>query len=433
MHFLKFRWWNLPISVKKSTVILVSLVPVIGVIALPVQITVDSIFYISSAKSFFRQEYADLYVWYREPGYPLFLRFMHLFGDSTLYVLLAQSFFIGLSFAILLFVFTRALQVDQVKRWQLLLILFLAINPMFFQYAGSFLQQASFCLLLSLFALMVEWARLLPSRLSVPKYLLMMLFIYIVAISTSIAWIYLGFTAILISSFYLIKNRNKKKPIQNINNKYLRTIFLSVLALGVAVAFLFIGRGTYGLWEAYKAPFASRVNYQTFVVKPLSTVPPLKDPLYVGERMLALMDIGHIPPYEPQNEIFLGASLSFGAPWSDYDSAYVNKPFSDYAPNYFVMSNPSVIGHSLISLLSPVSPWIYRGIFILSGFGFIFFAFRKLWKLVAIALIPISFSFIHAYNGTPVDRYGIPTYPFAVLMVVIALGLITEKKKIKED
>lgn len=422
------NWWNERLPLKKSLLVFVVSITLIGFIALPVQITVDSIFYISSAKSLFSPEFAELYVWYREPGYPLFLRLIHLFGDSAQYVLLVQSFFIAVSFAVLIYVFSRATKLA-IKRWQLVLIFLLAINPMFFQYAGSFLQQASFCLILAMYALAIEWARELPSKLSLTKYLVLLLLLYVLSISTSIGWIYFGFFPIFVSVFYLTRNKFAAHKLISQKSHLGKFIFWIGITILVSTAALFLGRGVYGLWESYKAPYAAQVDYKTYVVKPLSGLPPVKDPVYIGERMLALMDIGHVSPYEPQNEIFLGASLSLGDPKSDYDGAYINLPFSDYAFDYFTVSNPSIIGHSLISLFSPVSPWVYRGVFALSGIGILIFAFKRKWMLIALSFIPISFSFIHAYNGTPVDRYGIPTYPFAVVILIWSLGMLPTMKK----
>lgn len=411
-------------SLRSSLPFFVGVVTITGLLILPVQITVDSIFYISSAKSLFSPEFAELYVWYREPGYPLFLRLIHLFGDSAQYVLFVQSFLIASAFAILIYVFSRSTNQQSIKRWQLWAVLLLALNPMFFQYAGSFLQQASFCLILALYALAVEWARSRPIKLPLSIYVLCLFALYAASIFTSVGWIYFGFFPIFLSIFYLLKN--SKNPANSIktNNFISKFATLAIVSLLLAFFALLIGRGIYGLWEIYKAPYAAQVEYRSYVVKPLDSVPPFKDPIYIGERMLALMDIGHIHPYEPQNEIFLGASLSLGDPKSDYDGAYINLPFSDYAFDYFKLSNPSIIGHSLISLFSPISPWVYRVIFILSALGLIIFASKKQWNLIAISFIAVFFSFIHAYNGTPVDRYGIPTYPFAVVIVIWSAGLL---------
>jgi hypothetical protein len=64
---------------------------VVACIAVPFKVTVDGILYLSSAKSLFKRAFRTDYVWFREPGYPLFLRAIHFLGNDGMYITLIQS------------------------------------------------------------------------------------------------------------------------------------------------------------------------------------------------------------------------------------------------------------------------------------------------------------------------------------------------------
>lgn len=405
-----------------------SVIPVVAVLCVPPQVTVDGIFYVSSAKSLFSKQFSHLYTWYREPGYPLFLRTIHLLGDSAFLVVLAQGLCIAAGVAIVTYVSRRALGFHSVTRLQLAITIIFACNPIFIMYAGNFLQQAFFCLLIAGFALVIEWARKLPSFLNIGKLISIAIALYLVSIFTSIGWLYFGLIPMFIVSFH-VTNQLMERKIKQISFK--RILIKSLVILLSFVAIYALGRGTYSLWENYKVPYTKNFEARTYVVKPLETLPTLPDPVFLGSRMLAVMDFIHVEPYEPQNEIFLGASMTKGDPKADYDGAYINKPYTTYAYGYFAMSNPSIIGHTVLTTFSPVAGYLYKFAFSVMIITSIIFIFLRKWSLLAILSVPWAFIFIHAANGTPVDRYGIPSYVFATVFTALSFSLLIEKFKNK--
>lgn len=423
--FRSVSWWLTTTSFKRSFIVILSVIPAVAVLCVPPQVTVDGIFYVSSAKSLFSKQFAHLYTWYREPGYPLFLRAIHLFGDSALLVVLAQGLCIAAGIAIVTYVSRRALGFHSVTRIQLAVTLIFACNPIFIMYAGNFLQQAFFCLLISGFALIVEWSRKLPTFLTTTKLILIAVGLYMVSILTSIGWLYFGLIPLWISAFVLFQKKWKLKKLK------LSAKSFTLKAAVVLIAFASIyglGRITYAGWETFKLPYTENLEARTYVVKPLEKLPIIPDPIYLGSRMLAVMDFIHVEPYEPQNEIFLGASMTKGDPKADYDGAYINKPYSTYAYGYFSMENPSIIGHSVITLFSPIASTLYKVLFAVFIFFSAFIAIKRNWATLFILSVPWSFIFIHAANGTPVDRYGIPTYIFAVVYSALSITLLIDTR-----
>ena len=426
-NLLQLSWWNSAVSFRFSGWFIAITVPLVSILAIPTQVTVDSIFYIASAKSLFTPDFGEFYIWYREPGYPLLLSLIHLAGNSALYVQAVQALFMGLSVWMLLYAFIRSTGYQCMTRLQLGLAVLFIFNPMFFSYSGNFLQQAMFCFILASFAVLVEWSRSLPHRISELRLVAMTLGLYLVGVLTSVGWLYFSLFPMLLI-FINVVRRRKFKYFRH-GEKFAclkRFLFGSLVVIGLTALMFGIGRATYAGWEAFKEPFAEKVDYKTSVVSP-DSIPSFGNPVDIATRFLVLMDLTHIEPYEPQNEIFEEAAMRLRFLHSEWDTAYVNLPTTDYAPGYFVLSDPSLIAHSIFSILAPSSQLAYKityGLFALFTFLLLI---RKRWPELALALIPMSFIFIHAVNNTPVDRYGIPGFPFAITLLVLAISHMSEK------
>lgn len=423
----QLSWWNSAVSFKFSGWFIAITVPFVSIMAIPTQVTVDSIFYIASAKSLFSPDFGDFYIWYREPGYPLLLALIHLAGNSALYVQAVQALFMGLSVWMLLYAFRRSAGFYNLTRLQLGLAVLFIFNPMFFSYSGNFLQQAMFCFILASFAVLVEWSRKLPPRINELRLVGMALGLYLIGVLTSIGWLYLSLFPILLIFINLVRRREMKfLPKNEISAGIKRILFGSIVVICLTALTFGIGRATYAGWEAFKEPYAEKADYKTSVVGP-DSIPSLGSPLEIATRFLVLMDLTHIEPYEPQNEIFEEAAMRLRFLHSEWDTAYVNPPTTDYAPGYFVLSDPSLIAHSIFSILAPTSQLAYKITYGLFAFFTFLLLIRKRWPELALALIPMSFIFIHAANNTPVDRYGIPGYPFAIALLVLAISHISER------
>ena len=426
-NIIRLKWWNSPVSFRFSGWFIAVTVPLVSILAIPTQVTVDSIFYIASAKSLFSPDFGDFYIWYREPGYPLLLALIHLAGNSALYVQAVQALFMGLSVWILLYAFRRSAGFSDTTRLQLGLAVVFIFNPMFFSYSGNFLQQALFCFILASFAVFVEWSRKLPLRISELQLLLMTLGLYIIAVLTSVGWLYLSLFPILLIFINLVRRGEMILPRIRKHIRGLKSIlFVSVVVIILTALTFGMGRTIYAGWEAYKEPFAEKVDYKTSVLSP-DSIPTLGSPAEIATRFFVLMDLTHIDQYEPQNEIFEEAAMRLRFLHSEWDTAYVNLPTTEYAPGYFVLSDPSLIAHSVFSIIAPTSQLAYKITYAIYAVFTVLLFIRRRWAAFALALIPISFIFIHAANNTPVDRYGIPGYPFAIALLVLAISHFAER------
>lgn len=421
-NLFRKNWWNSQISFKKSAWIFAITVPIVSILAIPTQVTVDGIFYIASAKSLFTPDFGEFYIWYREPGYPLLLSLIHLAGNNALYVQAVQAFFMGFSVWMLLYAFRRTAGFSTLTYLQLGLALLFIFNPMFFSYSGNFLQQAFFCFILASFAVLVEWARKLPKHITDRGLILLTLSLYVIAVLTSVGWLYFAVFPIFIVFINIVSRWRKNRIANKKITSSTRQIVLSVIAVVLLTAVSFgLGRVVYAGWESFKAPYVTQANYETTVVSP-DSLPQVGNPIDIAIRFLALMDIVHVDPYEPQNEIFSEAAMRLRFLHSEWDTAYVNKPTTDYAPGYFALSDPSLIGHSVFSILAPAGQPVYKITYGAFALLTLLLLIRRKWSALAIALIPMSFIFIHAANNTPVDRYGIPGYPFAIALVSLGLS-----------
>lgn len=427
-NLFRISWWNTEVSIRKSGWIFAIVVPVVSLLAIPTQVTVDSIFYVASAKSLFTPDFADYYIWYREPGYPLLLSLIHLAGNSALYVQAVQALFMGLSVWMLLYVLRRTAGHASLTRLQIALGLIFVFNPMFFSYSGNFLQQAMFCAFLATFAVLVEWARKLPGRLTDIKLVALTLFLYLVAVLTSVGWLYLAVFPMLLVYINIVRRRVWKPQTLRGKTRPVLQILISAVMIAILTASSFgLGRAVYAGWENFKKPYTEQANYETTVVSP-DALPQVGNPMDIAVRFLALMDIVHVDPYEPQNEIFQEAAMRLRFLHAEWDTAYVNEPTTSYAPGYFVLSDPSLIAHSIFSILAPTSQPAYKVTYGAFAFLTLLLLLRRKWSALAIALIPMSFIFIHAANNTPVDRYGIPGYPFAIALVTLAISWVVTRK-----
>lgn len=426
-NLFRLTWWNTEISFKRSAWIFAITVPLVSILAIPTQVTVDSIFYVASAKSLFTPDFAEHYSWFREPVYPLLLSFIHLAGNSALYVQAVQALFMGISVWMLLYAFRRTAGFTTLTFLQLGLALLFIFNPMFFSYSGNFLQQAFFCFILAIFAVFVEWSRKLPQQLTDGRLVLLTLTLYVIAVLTSVGWIYFSVFPIVLVYVNILRRRHPLKFKKKVALKPFSRVAISVIAVTIlAVSSFGLGRAVYAAWEAYKEPFTAQVSYETTVVSP-DSLPQIGNPIDVAVRFLALMDIVHVDPYEPQNEIFSEAAMRLRFLHSEWDTAYVNKPTTDYAPGYFVLSDPSLIGHSVFSILAPAGQPVYKVTYGTFALLTLLLLIRRKWSALAIAIIPMSFIFIHAANNTPVDRYGIPGYPFAIALVTLGISWLATR------
>lgn len=407
------------LSYRRAGVAIVSLVVVVSCLVVPFKVTVDGIFYISSAKSLFSSDFSHLYVWYREPGYPFFLWFVHLFGDAALFITIAQSAFLGLAGFIAFYCARKAVGQSDVSVSQLGIILLLLLNPMYLIYSGLVLQQALFSLQLALFALALLWSRTRPGWLSGPALVAGVLLHYVLAIWTSIGWIYLGLlpvAAVIYFSLSKVLSRRVARSARVLHRLFLR-VAAGTAAILLVAAVYFVGLQAYAGWTNFKEPFVQGSSSATSVIEPLSSVPYIPTPMEMTTRILALMHIGTVGNYEKENTLFLSQQMIRNWPYAQWDTAFVSEPYSSFALDYLSLSNPSPGLHYVYSVAAKFASPAYSVAFLGLILALVVAVFRRWWQVLMVLVVPLYFLGVYAASNSPIDRYGIPAYPFAAAAV----------------
>lgn len=398
----------------------------------PILATVDGIIYVANAKSILTDDFASIYTFYREPIYPLFLKVVHFVGDAGVLVVFSQALFLASAGLVAFLSIYRLLHFGKPQRWQYLLLWLMLTNPMFLLYSGTILQQALFSLQLAIFALLLSLA-LKPHKSVKPWIIALSVLVwYLLAIFTSIGWIYLGLFPVsvtllaLVWRFFYVRLKQDDKSVPKLAILLLAAVSIPLTLVGT----YFVGTQTYNVWEEYKAPFIAESQDDGYVIKPLEEVPYIPTPAEMTNRTLALMNMVVIEPYEKENDLFMSIQMRRQSPSSVWDSAFEGEPQASYALNYFVITNPGEILHNGYARLASFAGIWYHTAFVVMWATSILLLLRKKWLASAILILaPINFLLVYAASNSPIDRYGVPTYAFAAGSTIIFLTIIFRKKK----
>ncbi|WP_277495403.1 hypothetical protein [Aurantimicrobium minutum] len=398
---------------------------VICALSVPQKVTVDGILYISSAKSLFSKDFVYFYASYREPGYPLFLWLIHQLGNAALYVCLIQGAMLGLAVYLTYWSLRWVAGHKTVEVWAAAILLLFGLNPMFISYAGLFLQQAAFTLILSLFvtttALTIRPLR--QKRWATP---ISAFVVYLLGILLSIGWMYLGLIPTIFAiSGYLIQSDFLQTSRPRFTNSLLRI----GVVLGISTITYFIGSRLFDVWKTFKESVIHEGTISKAVIEPLSKVPYIPTPVEMFERINSIMHFKTIPPYVFENDLFMHAQMRLEFPQSEYDTAYILQPFTGFAPGYFELTNPSLVLHSLLSIASPIAGLIYTVMMLVLVVGALYFAVTKQFSLTTVLGVGFQFVFVYAASNSPIDRYGIPIFPLAIAVLLTLIEQIIFRKK----
>ena len=409
------------VSYRAAGLLIVSIVTVTSVTAVPLKVTVDGILYISSAKSLFKSDFAANYVWYREPGYPLFLKALHYLGDDGLFVVAAQAVCLGLASFIALYAVRRMLRQTNVTVAQLVLTLLLTLNPMYLIYSALVLQQALFTLQLALCALGVVWALRRPAWLSRSILVILVLINYFVAIWTSIGWLYLGLVPVTLTIVLCLwpETLRQLQKATTLVWRSLAGFFLAVGIVALCALVYVVGLQVYSGWDAVKAPYLNNSSVLGAVIEPLSSVPYIPTVQEMTSRMFALMHMGTIKPYTQENDLFLRQQMLPDWAFSQWDTKFIAEPYTSYADGYFSLPNPSDELHNVFANNSGWAPSLYSAAFVGFLLALALALVRRKWGLLLVLSVPLAFIAVYAASNSPIDRYGIPAYPWAVASVVV--------------
>lgn len=429
------KWFRRKISFKLATLTIVMAVTFMAYLTIPLKVTVDGVNYISSAKALFTQDISSKYVWYREPGYPLFIKLIHGLSEDGSLLVVCQGLCLGIAAAICFFLVRRSQGQVHTNPFEILIAIVLVLNPAFLIYSGLVLQQALFSLILSCFALLTFFSVTtdISKKLRVLLILLTTIMLYITAITTSIGWIYLGlFPAVSVFVILSVK-KLKSFPIFRITRHGILLWIVTSLIISAALILTTykIGISTYGTWERYKQSNIPASFSMPNVIAPLETVPYIPTPVEISSRMLSIMSIGLQEHYTYENKLFLDQQMRRIWPLSEWDTAYISHPYSDYASGYISLTNPNKLAHDIYSYFSKYAINAYRVTFLASLITFIWSMIKKQWLVVGVQLFPLYFIFVYAASNSPIDRYGIPAFPFAAASTGLLITLIFQLKKRK--
>jgi hypothetical protein len=424
------RWLRKTMSFRRAAAVILGVVAIASATAVPLKVTVDGILYLSSAKALFKSTFARDYAWFREPGYPFFLKALHFFGDDGMFIVVAQALCLALAAFIALYAVRRVLGYTNVTVGQVIVTVFLTLNPMFLIYSGLVLQQALFALQLALFALGIVWAmnRYRPNRLSRPVLLVLVAVNFISSIWTSIGWLYLALVPVALTVIlcYWPAARGMFRRAATLPWKVAGGFILAIATVALCVVVYAVGLQSYKGWEAIKAPYLQSASVPGAVIEPLSGVPNIPSVNQMTERMLALAHIGTVAPYTHENDLFLRQQMLPNWAYAQWDTAYVLKPFTSYASGYITLPNPSDIVHNVFARASVISPVVYSTMFVGFALLLLLSLIRRKWGLLLVLSVPLAFLAVYAASNSPIDRYGVPSYPWAVASVVVLLHWLGE-------
>jgi len=416
-------WWTAPLSFRRSAAWIFGVMVPVAMLAVPTKVSVDGIYYVLGAKTLFTPEFATLYPLFREPGYPAFLTFIHLFSGASLAVVAAQAAVLAFAGFAGLYVLHRALGYTTITRYVLAIALILMLNPMFLIYSGHVMQQAFFTGLLACFAVLVEWARKQPPRMRRWHVVALLIVLNFVAAWSSVGWLYLGlFATTLALSFLFVP-----VVVRRVRHRLVRVISGVMLVAVLAGSTVVIDRAMYAGWEQLRDAQTGTNEQASVTLKPLESTPSLPSVEDVVPLYATLMGIGARDPYPKENDQFLAEQMRWRFFHSEWDTAYVREPYTSAALGYFALDDPSVVAHTLYAFATfplggdvPVAGMAYSLVMLLGHVVLIVALSRRQWFVFALLLIPVSWLGVYALSNTPIDRYGIPAYPLFVGAVALA-------------
>ena len=392
-------------------------------LAVPSKVSVDGIYYVLGAKTLFTPEFATLYPLFREPGYPSFLSFIHLFSGSSLVVVGVQSAVLAFAGFAGLYVVHRVSGRSTITRYVLALAIALILNPIFLTYAGHVMQQAFFTGLLACYAVLAEWARALPRRLRRWHVLVLLALLNVVTVWSSVGWLYLGlFATVLTLSLLFVPLLARRFT----RSTWVRLVASTLLVGVLAGATVVIDRAVYAGWEHLRDAQTSTNDQASVTLKPLESAPSLPSPLKLVSLYGTLLGIGVTEPYPKENDQFLAEQMRVRFYHSEWDTAYIREPYTSAALGYFALDDPSLVAHTIYALGSqPIGGFSFAGsmyslVMLLGHVVLVIALVRRHWYLVGLLLIPVSWLGVYALSNTPIDRYGIPAYPLLLGAVVLA-------------
>jgi hypothetical protein len=403
----------------RTTRLLGVLLICLAAVCFPLLVSVDGYNYISSADVLFSSDMSETYSWFREPGYPFFLKSIHgLFGSSDISLSLIQ----GASLAAGVLFSFKALHREgtALSKLSLLVLLIGFVNPVFLGYASMVFRQPLFTFLLCLLVLLIS-RYLTASATSTIRTFGIFFVLVLLGSSLSRMFVFVGLFpgAILLISW--IHRRRKSSP--GVNRWRIFALPISLMLCASLVVLI----SWFG-WQSASNELEKTSDKKAEGVFSLSGA--LESAFQLGPVGFAKQFV-----FMTRSTLMLGPTdnaggLSENQLWSDWqldpnnlcgawDGVYGEE--AENAKFYLSSSCRSFYGQRIMSALKEPGLLYYRMCSICFLLFPLYLTFRRQWKSLIVFSIPLWFLILHAARDYSNDRYGIPLYPFGLIAFVIMM------------
>ena len=384
-------------------------------LSMPLIVSIDGYNFLDSARSLFSSDAADSYSWYREPGYPAFIKFFHgVFGNADIWITLPQGIAMIGALGILWYVLA-----EHFSRVQRLVggtvITIGVLNPVYLSYSSMVLRQAYLTFVIAGFCGLVAKSYKETSLRGQLKVVTWAVALVLVGVSLSAVIAYVAVVPFLI----LLVNLTRISLAIDRSRQRVR----ATLAVPLVVITLFITLGgSWVAWDSYKtsqengAPRGGGTNFQ------LNDA--LQDAFNHGligfsEQFLskARITLMLVPSDNSgailENELWTGWQTNpdnrCGA-WDGLPQEIVAK-----ARAYVTSTCRSAFGQRVTKLLREPGLTVYRFVSLAFLIFPLYLALRRRWTHLAIIATPLWFLILHSSRNYSNDRYGIPLYPIGLV------------------
>jgi len=424
-----------------------------SMIAVPLQVSVDGYFYLSSAKSLFTEDRDRFYAFVREPGYPLVLRFIHdVLGSADVWLGLAQGFMLG--FAVFFIGFLILPPRRNLRTVVLFIALYLAaINPVFFAYSGYVLQQPWQAFLMAAWFVLMWLALMRPTLGSALGALAGGIILAVVSAWSSIALSYLQYlgltvlvACVLWRAWGALQRRRVERALAAAPALGLSQISPSVagtrrqqVAIAVVLLLSLVGAGVIGMTatrstEGWYAAGQAAVSEGRNELQPAAQITPqeaigynLAAPWLLMRRLPTLVfGVGAVTMLGPtvsadrvqENVVF--SRISVNPQWicgAYHDFTFY--PYTDYARGWFTQTCRDRWAQAILADYAPWGAWLYRLASIALLTVWVPLLILRRWRDLLL-LLP-AYGFLAAYVSVNflIDRYGVPLYPFGIGAILL--------------
>jgi hypothetical protein len=390
------------------------------IVSFPLVVSVDGFHFLNSAEALFSPDFAENYAWFREPGYPFFLKSLHsIFGSSDLVLTLVQ----GAALVTALIVTARAFKIGlfTTRKLQTSFLALGLVNPVFLGYSSMVFRQALFTCLLGILTYLVSIGLRRDGSGGV-RALFWSLIVIGIGVSLSISFLFIGIVPLVILAARWAIGLRDRLGGKFQSRKLVALLGLVTFVVSIVWSSVFIWsqvsnevkegskkapEGVFSLWESVDGAFDLGLSQYAgqFVFMSRATL------------MLGPTDnVGGIS----ENELWTRWQLDPENLCGSWDGIFGSD--ANRARSYITSSCRSFYGQRMMSALRKPGLTFYK----VCSIAFILFPLylimRRRWAALVTLATPLWFLLLYAARDYSNDRYGIPLYPVGL----VALGTMVQ-------